>query len=369
MKNYLIILFIIECISVSTIPLASAIVTVPDPPQNFTATLITGTHNYELDWDAPASDGGSTITGYRIEIAATNTYGTESSHWSLLIETEDTLTNYTHEQTAAYTYCYRVFAVNSEGTSLPSNYANCWTTEAEVPSSIYILDLTAVSGSQIDLSWMEPNDNGLPITGYKIDYKVDGIEYTLVENTGTTDTSYSHTELTADTFYYYKVYAINDLGPGSSYDWDGVKTLSGPIGLPMNPTNLVIYGDYTSLDLRWEAPSFDGGYPIIGYKIEYRIFIIDNTTIDGDWTILVENTDSTSLTYTHTDINSSTTFCYRVSAINDFGVGTPSNEKCGTAFQYEMVPSTKDPTPGFELILFLITAVFIILWKKRKNRI
>lgn len=372
MRNKISIILIIAMLGLLSLtfsPSVSAIVTVPDAPGNFTATLITGTHNYELDWDAPASDGGSTITGYRIEIAAANTYGTESTHWNLLTITEDTLTNYTHEQTAAYSYCYRVFAINSEGVSLPSNYDNCWSTEAQVPDSIYILDLSVISGSQIDLSWMEPNDNGLPIIGYKIDYKVNDVEYILVENTGTTDTTYSHTDLLPNTNYNYMVYAVNDLGPGPSYGWESATTFAGPIGVPMMPENFIIFINYGSLDLQWDVPSYDGGSPILGYKIEHQTRDKAFNLVQN-WTVLVENTSDTSTSYRHDNINDSVYHCYRVYAINQVGVGEPCSRLCKIPYPFTAHPTTvtqSEDSPGFELILFLITTVFIIFWKKKKK--
>jgi len=369
MEKKLLILLVIGFLLISFVPSVSAIVTVPDAPGNLSATLIAGTHDYDLDWDAPASNGGADITGYRIEFAPTNTYGTESTHWSLLTITGDDITNYTHEQTAAYLYCYRVFAINSEGISLPSNYADCWATEAEVPNSIYILDLSVVSGSQINLSWMEPNDNGLPIIGYKIDYKVNDVEYTLIENTGTTDTSYSHTDLVVNTNYYYKVYAVNALGPGASHDWESARTLAGPVGVPLSPGNFIIFINYDSLDLEWDAPSYDGGSPILGYKIEHQTRDMVFNIVQN-WTVLVENTGDTSTTYRHDNINDSVYHCYRVYAINQVGVGEPCSPLCKIPYPFQAHPTTvpdDSESPGFELILFLIAAVFIIFWKKKKK--
>ena len=68
-----------------------------------------------------------------------------------------------------------------------------------------------VSPTQIDLSWNAPtNDGGSAITGYKIEVNIDNAGYIdLEEDTGNTDTTYSHTGLTTDTTYRYRVYAIN----------------------------------------------------------------------------------------------------------------------------------------------------------------
>ena len=74
-----------------------------------------------------------------------------------------------------------------------------------------------ISETQINLSWSKPSDGGSSITGYKIEVKENSDSYSiLVENTKSTSTTYSHTNLTPDTKYTYKVSAINGIGAGSS---------------------------------------------------------------------------------------------------------------------------------------------------------
>ena len=75
-------------------------------------------------------------------------------------------------------------------------------------------DLTAegVSTTRIDLSWSAPAyDGGADVTGYIIEVSTDrGIMWTdLVADTGTTDTAYSHTGLTAGAMRTYRVSSIN----------------------------------------------------------------------------------------------------------------------------------------------------------------
>lgn len=75
------------------------------------------------------------------------------------------------------------------------------------------LTATAVSTSQIDLSWNAPSNSGPPITGYKIERSVTGAPFVvLVPNTGSVDTLYSDIELGPATTYSYRVSAINSIG-------------------------------------------------------------------------------------------------------------------------------------------------------------
>ena len=83
-----------------------------------------------------------------------------------------------------------------------------------VPNAPTGLTATAVSSSQVNLSWIAPTNNGgSPLTGYKIETKVGaGSWSTLAANAGTI-TTYSNTGLTPSTDYTYRVSAINSVGP------------------------------------------------------------------------------------------------------------------------------------------------------------
>src|SRR6266850_5996638 len=72
------------------------------------------------------------------------------------------------------------------------------------------LTATAVSPTQINLSWNAPTQNyGKTIIGYKIEQRLStGKYFTLIENTNRIITTYSLTGLTTGTTYTYKVSAV-----------------------------------------------------------------------------------------------------------------------------------------------------------------
>jgi hypothetical protein len=73
------------------------------------------------------------------------------------------------------------------------------------------------NNGRIDLSWTAPSDGGSAITGYFIEYSINGVTYfTLVSNTGTTSTTYTDIGLTSGQIYYYRVSAINAIGTGTA---------------------------------------------------------------------------------------------------------------------------------------------------------
>ena len=97
-------------------------------PTGLTATAV-GDNRIDLSWTAPTDDGGSAITGYRIESSADGSTG-----WSDLVADTDS-TDTTHSHTGLMpntTLHYRVSAINGEGTSEPSDTANATTDYPEV---------------------------------------------------------------------------------------------------------------------------------------------------------------------------------------------------------------------------------------------
>jgi len=85
------------------------------------------------------------------------------------------------------------------------------------PGQVTGLDGNAVSTTEIDIFWTAPSDGGSVITGYKIERALQQGNppfTTIVATTGSTDTTYSDSELVTNTTYKYRVSAINDEGTG-----------------------------------------------------------------------------------------------------------------------------------------------------------
>src|SRR5205807_4582650 len=269
----------------------------------------------------PQNNGSSAITHYKIE------YKTPTADYSVLA-TIGNVTSYNQTGlTTGKSYIYRVSAINSIGTSSPSSEAIAKPTSTSAPpknippNSPTGLSATSYSGTQINLSWNPPASNGgPPITGYKIEYHMDSGSFTnLISNTGSASTSYTHTGLSTEHVFTYRVFAINSIGVGSpSNEASAVPTKI--ITVPSSPTNLNAYpASETSISLSWVTPQDNGGSAITGYKIEYK-------SGSGSYLVLIANTASTVTSYLHTGLATDTTYTYRVSAINSIGIGSPSNE-------------------------------------------
>jgi len=98
---------------------------------------------------------------------------------------------------------------------------------ATAPDAPTSLTATAVSDTQIDLSWTVPESDGRSaIIGYKIEREspIDGGFSTLIANTSSTDTTYSMTGLTGATEYNTRVSAINTIGTSDPSNEDNATT-------------------------------------------------------------------------------------------------------------------------------------------------
>jgi hypothetical protein len=114
---------------------------------------------------------------------------------------------------------------------------------------------------------------------------------------------------------------------------------SVPPTAPQPPTGLKATTTSSSqINLSWSAPSSNGGSAITGYEIERSVN--SGTT----WSTVQSNTANTSTTYSNTGLAASTTYTYRVSAINNIGTSSPSNTSSATTSSTPPPPTTTQVT-------------------------
>ena len=335
----------------------------PGAPTGLTATARTPAR-IDLEWDAPAQSGGTSITGYRIEVS------TEGSNWSELeADTESTDTEYRHVGlTAGATRYYQVSAINTIGTGSASDAASATSREASfVPTenadgstTVWMATLTV----EEDAGYYGQGGSGyynnlgvIASAGLHGDLDPDHFIYNGVTHTfsyfGTSGfNGCGGTGENVLTLYDFagkwrslgfvrpvlqvgiRTFAFKDAadktpgfvqfclaGGAATLGWYDGYTETVKIVLanePSAPTNLTARATYASeIDLGWDAPAKTGGSPITGYKIE--------VSTDGNtWTDLVADTQSTDTEYRHTGLTASSTRYYQVSAINAAGTGTAS---------------------------------------------
>ena len=293
--------------------------TVPGAPTGVRATTpigVEGSKQVRLSWRAPSNDGGSPITGYRIRTAPS-----ASGPWRILVPgPTGTATTYLHTGLAPNTTrYYRVFALNAQGQSAPSNEVP-GTTRAAPPDPPRNLRARATGPTTITLAWEAPaSDGGERVTGYTIQERGpnDGDWITIPRNTGSTATTFTRTGLQPATAYRYRVAAINRVGTGP---WSFEASTSTYAQAPGAPVGLTARAVGTSrIDLSWSAPRNTGGAEILGYRIEAS----DDQR--KTWRIIRRNTNSKGTTFSDVNLQPATTRYYRVAATNSAGTGPFSN--------------------------------------------
>jgi titin len=298
---------------------------IPDRPTNLQAIPVSPT-KVDLFWNTPENNGGSPITGYKIEVRSGS-----GDFVTLNANTGNTGTTYSHTGlTTGTSYIYRVFAINAQGISIASAEAIATPTSSSqpleniVPNAPTSLVASDISSTSIKLTWSQPaTNNGPPVTSYKIEFKKDSGSYTtLVENTGNTITTYTHTGLTTNSKYTYKISAKNSIGfsPTSNEAFATPKSTSSPPTeniAPNSPRSLTAEpAGPTQVFLSWKEPLSNNGPAITGYKIEYK-------TTTSEYTVLT--TIGTTTSYTHTGLTTGSQYSYRAFAINSAGTSVASN--------------------------------------------
>src|SRR3989475_7327899 len=274
----------------------------PSAPQNLQAAG--GNARVTLSWQAPSSNGGSCITGYKI-------YKSTSSGAEVYLTTRGKVSSYNDFSfTTGITYFYQVSALNSTGESPKSNEASA--IPPALPTATQ--NLQATGGiARVSLSWQAPASNGgSAITYYKI-FKSTSSGTEVYLTTRGNVTSYTDLAVTNGTTYFYKVSALNSAGESSQSN----EASATPLGPPFAPQNLQPTGGNARVTLSWQAPSSNGGYAITGYKI-YR------STRAGTEAYLTTRGNVTS--YTDLSVTNGLAYFYKVAALNSLGESPRSNE-------------------------------------------
>ena len=218
--------------------------TVPGAPTIGTATA--GNAQATVTFTAPASNGGSAITGYTVTSNPGNFTGTGTA-------SPITVTGLTN----GTAYTFTVIATNANGNSLPSSASNSVTPSA-VPGAPTIG--TATKGNaQATVTFTAPvNNGGSAITGYTVTSTPGNI-------TGTgTVSPIIVTGLTNGTAYTFTVIATN--ANGNSLPSSASNSVT-PSGVPGAPTiGTATEGD-TQASVTFTTPVSDGGSAITGYTV------------------------------------------------------------------------------------------------------
>ena len=307
-----------------------------------------------LEWSVNGATDGT--TSYTLETS------TDRIDWEDVPLTTATDDEFTHnDRVAGTTYYYRVFATHARsglaGVTTPaSNTISVTTASAQKPDHPTLNPATASSETVIAMTWIQPDaeagtepDPGAAgsepvgfgrVTGYLVESSPDGTNWTDLVEVGaredrvyvwdgaklTTRTiadndviDFEHTKLHQNQTVYYRVSTINNAPPSQKLsnpsDATSATTLTSLAS--DDPGGLIVKArSSSSILLMWNARADDiTAAPIVGYKIESSPLNDDGECAE-DWSVLVENTMSTTTSYTHMGLMPATGMCYRVFGIN-----------------------------------------------------
>ena len=312
--------------------------TTPSAPTALAGTK--GNGKVDLTWTA-GSNGGSVITGYRVQ------YSTDGSNWTTkTANTGSSLASYSVTGlTNGTPYYFQVSAINAAGSGPPTYIGTTPApgdtvtpyTNPDAPT-----DFTATpSNGAASLSWTAPtNTGGKAITAYEVQRSTDGTTWTTLSS-AITGTTYSATGLTNGTPYYFQVAALND--STSISEW--ASTTTTPFTAPSTPTDLTATPSDGQVVLNWtSAPN--GGKAIMGYQVQYTATPGDSSS----WTTAIANTNTTATTYTVTGLtNGAPGYSFRIAAINNAttdGVGAMSSWTSAVTSTPYAVPDAASDVQG-----------------------
>jgi autotransporter-associated beta strand protein len=270
---------------------ATPVATVPVAPTGLTASGSTSA--IILNWNA--SSGATAYTIYRASV---------SGGPYTVISSGSSATTYTNSGlSASATYYYVVAATNSGGSSAYSNQASASTQPGAVGT------LTAAAGNtQVQLGWTAASG----ATSYVVQRSLTGSNFATIGNAS--GLSYTDSNLTNGTKYYYVVAGISTTGTGAFSPQANATPTSA---VPTAPTGLTATGTNDGVILNWTGPLTATGYIVYQASVS-----------GGPYTEIASGLTGT--TYTNTGLSPFTTYYYVVSATNSGGMSAYSPEASAT---------------------------------------
>lgn len=355
------------------------------PLEPLSAQATAGANTVSLSWIAPLSDGGQNIkyNVYRSTTSGSGYTKTDTQSPSLYFF-DTSLTN-------GQTYYYIISAYNNIGEGRNSTEISATPmTTPNPPSTV----LAVATSSSINISWTVPTDDGgSPITNYIVYKSKDGASYNQLVTVSATTFSVIDTDVTsAQPYYYYIIHAVNSVGESFDSLTASTSVLATVPSAPANLTAQLQAGP--QVYLTWAALTPDGGSPLLNYYV-YR------SETSGSGYSLIQYVGPTTYFYVDNVVQDGHIYYYVVSAHNNVGESTKSNEVSVTIGASNSQNSTDNTgattsdntgqisvtsdsninpspsqttisgsTPGFEIIpiMFSLFVLVIISRRKFKNK-
>lgn len=201
------------------------------------------------------------------------------------------------------------------------------------PSSLTAAPNANDPQSKINLAW---NDNSNDEDGFTIERALDGANFLFLAQNNANDSTYTDIGLSSGTTYWYRVTATNSGGESGASNIASAQTEAPAPQDPPNPpaglsANLNGGSPEDAIDVSWNDMSGDEDS-----------FTIERSMNGSSFSVVGQN-NANDTTYTDSNLNSGTTYSYRVRAVNGGGPSAPSN--VDSAQTSESAPPPPDPDP------------------------
>ena len=123
----------------------------------------------------------------------------------------------------------QVWKISATQTATPTPTPTPTATPTSKPAAPTNLGATAISSSEIALSWTDNSNNE---SGFQIQRSSDGVTFRLIAAVGANVTTYTDSGRTAGTTYYYRVRAYNSAGYSAPSNVASATTLPAPTPTP-----------------------------------------------------------------------------------------------------------------------------------------
>lgn len=272
---------------------------VPEPPTDVKTTEPSA-GNVKVTWSQPDSDGGSAITKWSVyRFDGANPAGVYLGDSAV-----DALTYTDSTAVEGATYTYAVTASNAVGEGPRSSQSSSLLILG-VPGIPQNVVATQTAPGLVTVTWDAPaSDGGSQLYDYIVYRSTTPGTLGQYAGTGTgaASPSFIYDQLIGGQTYYYSVVATNWWGQGQPSPQAAVSVTSTP-SIPNSVS--VQNAGLRSLTITWTAPTYDGGFPVTGYRV----------TADNGQTYCT----TTELTCTLTGLTSARAYWVQVQAQNDLG--------------------------------------------------
>eukprot|EP00041_Stephanoeca_diplocostata_P031349 m.975434 g.975434 ORF g.975434 m.975434 type:complete len:1130 (+) comp23940_c0_seq1:108-3497(+) len=289
----------------------------PPPPLVKQGSGETAATELHIHWNAPASLGGAPVHSYKL-VSALTPMGTDRLPDPAALQWMELYEGALHDfiltgLDPAHTYAFRVQARNSAGWSAFSAVATGLTSAAapKAPTNVRVDPAVSPGPTSLGVVWDAPAACGQPIEQYIVDYRMASAAsvFQALSVKGSKCAALL-VGLTPATAYSVRVKAVNAMGISdcSAEVQHGFQTCPA---VPSAPPDLkVVSVDEHSVSIAWGEPA-DNGSRIQAYSLQ----------VNGKKIASLPKATLSAKEHTLRDLEPSTTYKFRIQAINSVGNG------------------------------------------------